>query len=66
MSNGNIRMRTADAAKYCGLSKSTFDKYLITGEGPMFLKLGRSVVYNLSDLDEWLESKRFRSTSEYS
>ncbi len=61
----SFRLRTSDAAKYCGLSKSTFDKYRITGEGPAFLKLGRAVVYNLADLDNWLESKRVHSTSEY-
>lgn len=60
----NIRLKTPDAAAYCGLSKSTFDKYRITGAGPVFLKLGRSVVYNRSDLDLWLDSNRFSSTSE--
>ena len=58
------RMRTGDAAAYCGLSKSTFDKYRLTGEGPVFLKLGRSVVYDVDDLDAWLGSKRHHSTSE--
>lgn len=57
--------RTADAAAYCGLSKSTFDKYRLTGQGPAFLKLGRAVAYRVSDLDEWLESNRFKSTSEF-
>ncbi|MCP5382036.1 MAG: helix-turn-helix domain-containing protein [Kordiimonadaceae bacterium] len=60
----NLRLRTSDAAAYCGLSKSTFDKYRITGEGPAFLKLGRAVVYDLKDLDFWMESNRFTSTSE--
>jgi predicted DNA-binding transcriptional regulator AlpA len=58
------RKRTTDAAAYCGLSKSTFDKYRLTGEGPAFLKLGRSVVYDVADLDAWLNSKRRHSTSE--
>jgi len=60
----NQRLRTPDAAAYCGLSKSTFDKYRLTGEGPVFLKLGRSVVYDVSDLNIWLDSKRRSSTSD--
>ena len=60
----NQRLRTSDAEAYCGLSKSTFDKYRLTGEGAVYLKLGRSVVYNISDLDIWLESKRRVSTSD--
>ena len=59
----NRRLRTRSAAKYCGLSKSTLDKYRLTGEGPIFLKIGRTVVYDIDDLDVWLISKRRKSTS---
>jgi len=58
------RLRTADAAAYCASSKSTFDKYRLTGEGPAYIKLGRVVVYDLEDLDAWLASHRRLSTSE--
>ena len=58
------RLKVGDAAPYCGQSKSTFDKYRLTGEGPVFLKLGRSVVYDTRDLDAWLKSKRRTSTSD--
>jgi predicted DNA-binding transcriptional regulator AlpA len=59
------RLRTADAAAYCGSTKSTFEKYRLTGEGAAYSKLGRVVVYDIADLDAWLESKKRRSTSEY-
>ncbi len=58
------RLRTADAAAYCGSTKSTFEKYRLTGEGAAYSKLGRVVVYDVIDLDAWLESKKRRSTSE--
>ena len=58
------RLRTA-AAAYCGSTKSTFEKYRLTGEGATYSKLGRVVVYDVADLDAWLESKKRRSTSEY-
>lgn len=59
------RLRTSAAANYCGLSKSTFDKYRLTGEGAVFIKIGRSVIYDTADLDNWLEARRKKSTSEY-
>lgn len=59
------RLRTADAAAYCGSSKSTFEKYRLTGEGPAYSKIGRVVVYNKADLETWLNSKKHTSTSEY-
>ena len=59
------RLRTAAAAAYCGSTKSTFEKYRLTGEGATYSKLGRVVVYDVADLDAWLESKKRRSTSEY-
>jgi len=58
------RLRTENAAYYCGLSKSTLDKYRLTGEGPIFLKIGRSIAYDTQDLDTWLKSKRRTSTSD--
>lgn len=61
-----LRLRTLAAAKYCGLSKSTFDKYRLTGEGAIFIKIGRSVVYDTADLDRWLDDRRKKSTSDYS
>ena len=61
----NRRLRTADAAAYCGSSKSTFEKYRLTGEGPAYSKIGRVVVYDKADLEIWLNSKKHNSTSEY-
>ncbi|WP_417790331.1 helix-turn-helix transcriptional regulator [Terasakiella pusilla] len=59
------RFRVKDAATYCGLSVSTLNKYRVTGAGPVFHKLGRVVLYDIADLDAWLESCKRRSTSEY-
>ena len=58
------RMRTAEAAAYCGSAKSTFEKLRVTGRGAPFIKIGRTVVYDVADLDVWLASKRRMSTSD--
>lgn len=57
------RLRTEPAADYCGSTKSTFEKLRGKGGGPVFIKIGRRVVYDVRDLDDWLESNRRRSTS---
>jgi predicted DNA-binding transcriptional regulator AlpA len=63
--NQRRRLRTKDAAVYCGLSQSTFEKYRITGQGSAYHKLGRIVVYDTEDLDLWMAERRCRSTSDY-
>lgn len=59
-----IRLRTTKAADHCGVAKSTLEKKRLTGTGPPFMKLGRTVVYDTADLDAWLTSRRRRSTSD--
>jgi len=56
----NIRVR--EAASYVGLSKSTLDKLRHFGGGPEYFKVGRAVVYDTAQLDEWLASKRAKDT----
>jgi hypothetical protein len=52
------------AASYTGLSVSTLNKLRVRGGGPAYLKLGRRVAYDPTDLDTWLAGKRRLSTSE--
>lgn len=56
---------TDQAGVYCDLSPSTLEGYRVTGDGPTFLKLGRKVLYDEDDLDDWLASRKHKSTSEY-
>lgn len=57
-------LRTPEAAAYCGSSASTFEKLRLTGGGPRYVKLGRRVVYDPADLDDWLLANRRVSTSD--
>jgi len=56
-------MNVNTAAAYCCLSKSTLDKYRVTGNGPMFIKLGKKVVYELTDLDGWIAQNKHANTA---
>lgn len=65
-SDNEIRrlLDTEQAATYVGSTRSTLEKKRMRGDGPIFLKIGRRVVYDKRDLDAWLDSCRRRSTSE--
>ncbi|MER8558596.1 helix-turn-helix domain-containing protein [Mesorhizobium sp. M0578] len=56
-------LRTHGAALHVGLSVSTLEKLRLTGDGPEYIKLGRTVVYKPEDLDAWMEGNRRKSTS---
>ena len=58
--------RSALAAKYLTLSKQTLDWWRTQGRGPRFLKVGRSVCYRRSDLDQRLNGQVHHSTQEES
>lgn len=52
------------AAQYVGLSESTLAKLRLNGNGPVYCKLGRRVVYRPADLEQWLQSRTTRDTSD--
>jgi excisionase family DNA binding protein len=57
-------LTTREAAAYCRLGKPTLERFRIAGNGPQYCKLGGAVRYRQSDLDDWLESRLIRSTSD--
>jgi predicted DNA-binding transcriptional regulator AlpA len=57
-------LRTREAADRVGLTESTLEKLRCLGGGPPFYRVGaKRVVYDASELDTWVRSKRFESTS---
>lgn len=61
-------LTTVEAARFLRLSVPTLERLRLSGDGPVFIKLGpgkRSrVVYRRSDLDAWLHAQRRDSTSQ--
>lgn len=57
-------LKTREAAKYVSLASVTLERMRITGEGPAFVKLGRCVRYRRADLENWINGRLLRSTSE--
>lgn len=52
------------AAKYLGTNQRWLQVARVKGNGPMFLKIGRRVLYDTRDLDAFLEGCRRKSTSD--
>ncbi|KAB1072074.1 helix-turn-helix domain-containing protein [Methylobacterium soli] len=52
------------AAQRTGIAPATLAKLAISGGGPPMIKLGRSVRYRSSDLEQWLASRIVASTTE--
>lgn len=64
MAAENDVLDTEGAARRLGLSASTLEKLRCLGGGPAYLKLGRRVVYEPTDLDAWKAARRTLSTSQ--
>ena len=61
---GGKRLSVEDAAVYIGLSVSTLNKMRIWGNGPKYLKLGRRILYDTTQLDNWMADKLRSKTSD--
>ncbi|GAA0547909.1 putative DNA-binding transcriptional regulator AlpA [Rhizomicrobium palustre] len=57
-------LRPRDAAVMLGLSESTLAKMRLSGGGPEYLKLGRSIRYTRKSIDAWVTARARRSTSD--
>jgi predicted DNA-binding transcriptional regulator AlpA len=57
-------MRTAEAARWLGLSGRTLEKHRTYGTGPAYKKIGGRVVYALSDLQTWADRGSRTSTTD--
>ena len=55
-------LTTPEAARYVGLAASTLKRYRMTGEGPVYHRLGGRVRYRREDLDAWAGERRLVST----
>ena len=64
MTNHIFTLTAYEAAKVLGLAPSTLAKLRLNGNGPTYCKLGRRVVYRRADLEQWLESRTTRDTSD--
>lgn len=46
------------------ISERTVERDRQTGDGPPYVKIGRRVIYRITDLETWEAGRTFSSTSE--
>ena len=56
-------LTTSEAAQYVRLGKPTLERFRLSGNGPLYAKLGGAVRYRQADLDQWISSRLTNSTS---
>lgn len=55
---------TDEAARFLRLQKQTLESWRLKGIGPVFVKLGRRVVYRREALERFMAERERRSTSD--
>lgn len=53
-----------EAARYIGLAVSTLRNRRCLGMPPSYFKVGRKVVYSMSELRQWMSAKRINPGGE--
>jgi hypothetical protein len=59
-----VTLRASEAASLLGPAPSTLAKLRLSGNGPVYCKLGRRVVYRRDDLAAWLDTRIARGTAD--
>jgi excisionase family DNA binding protein len=57
-------LTVAEAATYLSLSASTLNKLRVSGGGPHYVKPCGKILYDVKDLDQWIEDHKRSSTSQ--
>lgn len=63
MSENILFINETEAARRFSVSVAWFQRGRWAGDGPPFAKIGRAVRYRVSDLEEFFEARKQRSTS---
>ncbi len=56
-------LSTSETAEHLRVSTSWLAKSRLSGEGPPFIKAGRTVLYDLDDIESWAAKRKRQSTS---
>ncbi|QXE89631.1 helix-turn-helix domain-containing protein [Geomonas subterranea] len=63
--HGDRLLRQAEVQAMLGAAKSTVEQWRLKGQGPKFVKIGRSVRYRFSDVTAYIAGlEAFGSTTE--
>jgi excisionase family DNA binding protein len=54
----------SECAELLCLSERTLERFCVSGVGPKFVRMGKSVRYRAADVEAWIASRVVGSTSE--
>lgn len=54
----------AEVETHFGLTRRFLEIAAVRGDGPMMVKIGRSVRYRVADVRAWIDARRCSSTSQ--
>jgi predicted DNA-binding transcriptional regulator AlpA len=54
----------ADVEREFGINRRWLQKLRLTGDGPIYCKIGRSVRYDRKDIEDFIQASKRNSTSE--
>jgi len=57
------KLLVSEAARFLRCSASFLNKRRVTGQGPAFLKVGKKILYDQKDLENWLANSRRQRTA---
>ncbi|WP_041767835.1 AlpA family transcriptional regulator [Pseudovibrio sp. FO-BEG1] len=60
----NEFLTAQQTSELLGVTCGSLAKWRLSGEGPVYAKLGRRIIYLKRDLHEWIDANRHRSTSD--
>ena len=60
----NQLLKAKTLAERIGVTEGCLAKWRVSGEGPRFIRVQRSIAYDPRDVQEWLDARRVSSTSE--
>ncbi|MCT1716385.1 helix-turn-helix transcriptional regulator [Dermabacter hominis] len=52
-----LSVKPSTAAEMLGLSRGTLANWRAEGRGPRYIKLGKDVLYRVSDIESWLDAQ---------
>jgi predicted DNA-binding transcriptional regulator AlpA len=59
-----VLLNAPEAAKYLRMATQTLAKMCCEGTSPPFMKVGHRVLYDVAEIDRWLDQRLRRSTSD--
>ena len=53
-----VLLKTGQAAHLLGIAEQTLHQWRIASKGPKYFKFGNRVLYDLADIEAWLEAHK--------